>query len=313
MRFLSAPFWYLGRIRYSNQMFRSLAALLHQAVDALCKPQPQSAGSRPGQHAVGRDCRRKPGLSGSPFPKTGERPLLRDFQREVKALQRTGVLLAICSKNNPGDLDGSSIGNPMMILRREDFACIRANWEPKPQNLLEIAETLNLGVDSFVFIDDNPVEREMVATAVARRCGPSFFRSASKIFRPGSCAILFRLGSADMPSLRKTAIRPLNIAQMKNADSSRALLDLDAFLRDLEIECTFHIDPVEQIARVAQLTQKTTSSISPRAVMSFPTSAVFSKAPITRWFCLNIRTGSVLRVPSDWRSWITRRAASTRF
>ena len=84
-----------------------------------------------------------------------------DFQRYVKNLQRRGILLAVCSKN---DVDNAKEGfsHPDSILKLEDFSVFKANWNPKPENIREIAAELNIGLDSTVFVDDNPAERTLV-------------------------------------------------------------------------------------------------------------------------------------------------------
>jgi FkbH-like protein len=85
-----------------------------------------------------------------------------DFQRYVKDLQRRGVILAVCSKNDPENAkDGFS--HPDSLLKVEDFSAFKANWNPKPENIREIAAELNIGLDSIVFVDDNPAERALVA------------------------------------------------------------------------------------------------------------------------------------------------------
>jgi FkbH-like protein len=85
-----------------------------------------------------------------------------DFQRYVKDLQRRGVILAVCSKN---DLENAKEGfsHPDSILKLEDFSAFKANWNPKPGNMRDIATELNIGLDSLVFVDDNPAERALVA------------------------------------------------------------------------------------------------------------------------------------------------------
>lgn len=90
----------------------------------------------------------------------------RQFQRHVKELTRRGVLLAVCSKNNAEDARECFRQNPDMVLKLDDFAHFVANWEPKPTGLRQIAEALRLGLDSFVFFDDSPFEREMVRQAM---------------------------------------------------------------------------------------------------------------------------------------------------
>lgn len=84
------------------------------------------------------------------------------FQEYCLALRRRGILLAVCSKNDPG-IAKSGFSHPDSVLTLEDFAAFKANWEPKDRNILEIAGELNLGLDSFVFVDDNPAERAIVS------------------------------------------------------------------------------------------------------------------------------------------------------
>src|SRR5262249_18339802 len=78
------------------------------------------------------------------------------FQRFVKSLTERGVLLALCSKNDLDKALEPFEKHPEMVLRRDDIIVVRANWQPKPDNLREIAAELNLGLDSLVFVDDNP-------------------------------------------------------------------------------------------------------------------------------------------------------------
>ena len=86
--------------------------------------------------------------------------IYRDAQREIKKMQTQGVLLAIASKNNSQDVRAVLREHPHMILREDDFAAIYADWNPKWDNVRRMAEELNLGLDAFVFVDDNEAERE---------------------------------------------------------------------------------------------------------------------------------------------------------
>jgi FkbH-like protein len=85
-----------------------------------------------------------------------------DFQRYVRGLSRRGILLAVCSKNDDADARRPFREHPEMILREEEIAVFLANWKPKDENLREIARTINIGLDSLVFVDDNPAERARV-------------------------------------------------------------------------------------------------------------------------------------------------------
>lgn len=90
----------------------------------------------------------------------------RAFQRHVLGLAARGVVLAVASKNNPEDAREPFAQNPDMVLRLTDFAAFEAHWEPKARSLARIAEGLRLGLDSFVFFDDNPAEREAIRQAL---------------------------------------------------------------------------------------------------------------------------------------------------
>lgn len=86
----------------------------------------------------------------------------RTFQTYAKGLKDRGVLLAVCSKNNPTDAREPFESNRDMVLSLDDIAAFEASWDPKPVAIERLAKTLNLGLDSFVFFDDNPAEREAV-------------------------------------------------------------------------------------------------------------------------------------------------------
>jgi FkbH-like protein len=84
------------------------------------------------------------------------------FQRYVAALGQRGIVLAVCSKNDPAIAESAFSDHPEMALRRSDIASFVANWDDKATNLRRIARALNLGLDSLVFVDDNPAERHIV-------------------------------------------------------------------------------------------------------------------------------------------------------
>lgn len=86
----------------------------------------------------------------------------RSLQSYAKALSRRGCVLAVCSKNNPADAREPFEQNPGMVLALDDIAAFEASWDPKAVAIRRIAQTLQLGLDSFVFVDDNPAEREHV-------------------------------------------------------------------------------------------------------------------------------------------------------
>jgi HAD superfamily phosphatase (TIGR01681 family) len=98
----------------------------------------------------------------------------KDFQRALKSLQRRGIILGLVSKNDEKVALEAIDRHPEMVLRRDDFAGWRINWEDKATNILELVRELNLGADAAVFIDDNPAERGRVAAAVPQIFVPSW-------------------------------------------------------------------------------------------------------------------------------------------
>lgn len=252
---MSSTFWYAGRIRYTKQMFRILATTIQQALDAY--------GNRSRKVLVlDLDNTLWGGIVGELGPvdvalsEDGGGRCFRDFQRALKALAKTGVLLAICSKNNPGDVDEVFERNPMMILHRDDFASVRVNWQPKPENIVDIANALDLGLDSFVFIDDSPVERALVAATLPEVEVPEFPRRVEDLpswFAREIVPRYFGRHTIGEEDRNKTAQYRAN--EVRHGLASK--LDLDAFLAELGIECTLHVDSADHIVRAAQMTQKT--------------------------------------------------------
>jgi FkbH-like protein len=86
----------------------------------------------------------------------------RTFQKQIRGLADRGIVLAVCSKNNMADAKEVFEKNSDMVLKVADFAAFEASWDPKPVAIQRIAKMLRLGLDSFVFFDDNPAEREIV-------------------------------------------------------------------------------------------------------------------------------------------------------
>ncbi|MDR3457454.1 MAG: HAD-IIIC family phosphatase [Verrucomicrobiae bacterium] len=103
------------------------------------------------------------GLEGIELGDTSPRgEAFKAFQKYIVSLKQRGVLLAVCSKNDFAKAAEPFERHPDMVLRMEDIVCFKANWEPKSENIRAMAPELNLGLDSFVFVDDNPAEIEIV-------------------------------------------------------------------------------------------------------------------------------------------------------
>jgi FkbH-like protein len=176
------------------------------------------------------------------------------LHRALLDLSRRGILLAICSKNNLDDAMEALEKHPGMLVRAKDFAAMRVNWGDKTQNLGEIAEELNIGVDSLAFLDDNPFEREQVRAALPEITvidisgNPMEFAAAVR-----DCPVFERL-TLSAEDQQRTA---MYAEQRQRAGAEQSFQTKEDFFRYLEQ--TADLEPVTDLtlARVAQLTQKT--------------------------------------------------------
>lgn len=154
--------WHLGRMRLTRTALNLLAQQYARYIAAQLTPRRKclvlDLDNTLWGGVVGED-----GLSGIELGHEKVGLAFREFQMAVLALAQRGVILAICSKNNPNDALAVLREHPDAVLRPEHFACMEINWEPKSENLRLIAQRLNIGLDSLVFWDDSPVEREIVS------------------------------------------------------------------------------------------------------------------------------------------------------
>ena len=105
------------------------------------------------------------------------------LQRYAKQLKERGVILAVCSKNDPAIAEAVFHEHPEMLLRRSDIAAFLANWDDKTENLKAIAARLNIGIDSLVFVDDNPVERARIRQSLPMIAVPELPDDAAQYVR----------------------------------------------------------------------------------------------------------------------------------
>ncbi len=106
------------------------------------------------------------GINGIQIGELGIGKAFTEFQLWIKELKNRGIILAVCSKNTESVAKEPFEQNSDMVLKYDDFAMFVANWETKVDNINFIQQTLNIGMDSIVFLDDNPFEREMVKSAI---------------------------------------------------------------------------------------------------------------------------------------------------
>jgi len=168
-------------------------------------------------------------------------------------LRRRGVVLAVCSKNEEAAALLPFRGHDEMVLKEEHISCFVANWTDKATNLRVIAQTLNIGVDSLVFLDDNPAERERVRQELPEVAVPEVGDEPSDYVRILSLAGYFEaiaFGDED----RKRA--DMYQANAQRASALQKVGNLDEYLASLDMVCT--IQPFDDLgrARIAQLINK---------------------------------------------------------
>jgi FkbH-like protein len=250
----SAKAWYLGKMAVSRLVFIEAARDIRAGLSAL------SGGPRKllvvdlddtlwggvvGD--VGWENLRLGGLDG-----TGEAFV--DFQKCLKDLKRRGVVLAIVSKNEESVALEAIRKHPSMVLREADFVGWRINWADKAKNILELAQELNLGLQSVVFIDDNPVERTRVREALPEVYVPEW--PAEEFSYPGA---LRALRCFDAPALSR---EDLERTRMYGEETQREALkrsvgSIDEWLKSLGITVSAAPISPSTSVRAAQLLNKT--------------------------------------------------------
>jgi len=177
-----------------------------------------------------------------------------DLQRALKALSNKGTLLGIVSKNDETLALEAVEQHPEMVLRKKDFAGWRINWQDKAQNIIDLVTDLNLGLESVVFIDDNPAERARVREALPEVLVPDWPQDKMLY-----ASTLFKMPYFDTPSISH---EDLNRTAMYTSDQERKDMKLsfnsyEDWLKTLAIKINVEAVNNQNIQRTAQLLNKT--------------------------------------------------------
>lgn len=178
------------------------------------------------------------------------------FQEALAELSRKGVILAICSKNNEQDVLEAWSKNPFIVLKNDYITTYRINWENKAANIREMASELNIGPDSFVFVDDNPTERELVRQMLPMVAVPEFPDKPYELPRFFKSLVedYFKVYALTEEDKQKT------VQYKANANRQRErckFSDFDEYLESLNMEIEIQTLNEYNLPRIAQMTQKT--------------------------------------------------------
>ena len=254
--------WHLGRMRLSRNGLNLLAEEYARYLAAIFCPRRKclvlDLDNTLWGGVIGED-----DLTGIQIGHQGLGLAHREFQMAALALWQRGIILAISSKNNPPDALDVLDKHPDMVLRQHHFACMEIGWNPKPNGLRNIARRLNIGLDSLVFWDDSPVERDLVRSQVPEILVPEIPSDVS-----GWVESLLDLDCFDVLSLteedrrrgelyRQQIQRDTYLVDSEPHASDKTQSDYEGFLRSLAIVVSIQPASEVMISRLAQLTQRT--------------------------------------------------------
>jgi amino acid adenylation domain-containing protein/FkbH-like protein len=238
----------LGHVPYTPEFYTALATLIARKLHCLKRQPPKVI-------VLDLDQTLWTGVCGEDGPKgiclDGPRRALQEFMRVQREV---GMILCACSKNNEEDVLQTFAHNREMPLQREHFTSWRLNWELKSKNLKSLASELHLGLDSFIFIDDNPVECAEVEANCPGVLVLQLPEEANRIPEfLKHCWVFDRL---------KVTAEDRKRAEMYQQNRDRELLrsqspSLADFLAGLELKIEIALMRPEEVTRVSQLTQRT--------------------------------------------------------
>ncbi len=238
----------LGHLPYTPEFFVALATAIARTIHAIARPPFKVA-------AVDCDETLWSGICGEDGPQgVAIDPPRRALQEFLLDQRRSGLLLALASKNNEDDVIETFRAHPEMPLRLEDFAARRINWESKSANLAELAAELDLGLDSFLLVDDNPKE-----CTEAQAGAPEIVVLPLPADPAGIPEFLQHVWAFDRARVTEEDRRrpELYAERAERTRAERSAANLEEFLASLRLEIALAPMRPEQAPRIAQLTQRT--------------------------------------------------------
>lgn len=181
--------------------------------------------------------------------------IYKEIQHIAIMLAKKGVILGLCSKNNPQDVNEVLEKHPDMILKDEHIIIKKVNWENKVSNLKAIAKELNIGLDSLVFVDDSNFEVNLIKEELPM---VEVFQVPAKDYEYAmimrKISNLFYYPKETKEDLEKVRMYK---SQVKRAEEEQSIGDIEEYLKSLELVVSTYIDDSKEISRISQMTQKT--------------------------------------------------------
>ena len=254
-QFYSNKMWYMSSMPYSREgiaaVSQEIERILGSAFISRKKIVALDLDNTLWGGVIGED-----GVEGIELSDHKEGQRYYDFQRQLLEMKNRGIVLAVNSKNNVEDAENAIQNHPSMLLRDEDFVSRKINWENKASNIKAMESELNLTEGGFIFIDDNPVERETVKGVCPDVLVPEFPADTAELlsFAEGIWTDYCRPLKVLSEDLNKTKMYQ-NEAKRKQEMSES--LNLDDYIAKLEMVADIHKMRPEELERVTQLCNKT--------------------------------------------------------
>ena len=193
------------------------------------------------------------GVHGIALSAHGDGESFYEFQSFLLELQRRGVLLAVCSKNEMENALKPFLEHADMVLKRDHICVFTANWNDKADNIRQIRDQLNIGYDSIVFLDDNPFERNLVRSLLPEVMVPELPEEPAEYVRAICELNLFETSSFSAEDSQRTEM----YRQRAESEVTRsAFANVEEYLQSLDMEITVRRFQKEKIGRIAQLFQR---------------------------------------------------------
>ena len=252
--FYSDKMWYVGSMPYSMKGLTALSELICRYV-SVTKGMHKKCIAVDLDNTLWGGVIGEDGVDGVTLSNHKEGARYYDTQRILKKMKEQGVMLAILSKNNLEDVE-PIFSHPDMVLQHEDFVAEVINWNPKPTNIKQLARELNIGLDSFVFLDDNPAEREQMISECPEVTVIDFPKDSSLLPEVVEKAYYDYFLSLEVTGedAKKTAM--YRAESQRKAEMSAAT-SVEDFLKKLEMKMRIHLMQPDEEKRVVQLVNKT--------------------------------------------------------
>ena len=193
------------------------------------------------------------GVHGIALSAHGDGESFYEFQSFLLELERRGVLLAVCSKNEIENALKPFLEHPDMVLKRDHICVFTANWNDKADNIRQIRQQLNIGYDSIVFLDDNPFERNLVRSLLPEVIVPELPEEPAEYVRAICELNLFETSSFFAEDSQRTEMYR---QRAESQVTQSAFANVEEYLQSLDMEITVRRFQKEKIGRIAQLLQR---------------------------------------------------------